>query len=203
MVFGIKDKIIKDLEENEESSIIYYLDARREEQLWRDCIFLTTGNNYGYLDIPLFDFKLIVSAFEENDEKYNSHLMRKYLYDRIIMRSKCENRDRSTFDPKNIDRVKEREFKLLIDELNERAKNYPKGKVRLHIFLNDEMNNELLQIAINDLIASKSIITRVYTTGSFVTKKTSSNQDLQAPFDYKYAESVERVITQRSRRKRN
>lgn len=200
----IKDRIKKDLESSDESSIIYYFDAGREEQAWRDCIFLATGSKYGYLDIPIFDYRFLIPAFEENAEKYNSHLMRKFLYDRIIMLSKTGSWDQSTFDKKNIDRIKSRTLQSLIEELNERAKNFPKGKVRLHIFLNGKMKNELLQIAINDLIASKSIITRVYETDTLVTKKTSSNQELLAPFDYKYVESYERVISnreyQRSRR---
>ena len=191
-------KIEQDLKHSEEASIIYEFD-KSEKDLYRKTIAkiddIEDSEEYGYIDVNVYSNSL--NFIEKNNCWYNElndpALTRKFLYDHILRQIES-NREYLSYDSyyeKYSDRIKSLELRDFIKLLNIKAKKSPSQKVRIHFFI-DSIENPNLQIAINDLIASKSIITRVYTTKDLLTKETSAKQILTHPFDYTLVESYER-----------
>lgn len=176
---SIIEKIDLDLTYNPDSTI-YALDESQVDlyNQIRNMVKL----DHGHLDIVLDeeDFKKILSKFADKNEHIKNIFLLDVLINTILIKAGYKVEDDESFW-----------FDRMVYMLKEKTKEKENSLPRVHFFL-DDVHDIILQTKINDLFASRGLITIGYRTKPLLSYCSSNGMPVEPIHDYRSVNSDKR-----------
>ena len=143
-------------------------------------------DDHGYLDIVLDteDFNEVLSKLKGRPENIKRMFLLDFLINKILGNAGFETSDTETIW-----------FDLMVKMLSEKCQSTPHQMARIHFFL-DGVEDVMLQTKINDLFASRGLVTIGYTTKELLTYCDSKGNLLEPVHDYRavYSDLVNKTV---------
>jgi len=179
------DKILADLKSFSDCNAIYRFDEPEEELV--DIVKQLLTSDYGFLDVVLTktDFNAIVYELSKIDQDIQMFEVPTILHRTILQKAGISAEDDFFFNDEVI-----RKLKSKAAELNKKG-------FRIHVVF-DDVDDSVLQLAINNLIFSRRFHVMAYQSIKEYPNVTSNGFVLQSTYDYssylssKYSENIER-----------